>query len=201
MGLRPCILGLLLMIVQQDARAGAIDYALEGAEHQALCIAQRSGIHVERPDSRGRFLEHRYQAVFGPAHLVIPEDAVAAGGDIVCGVGECDLVHVGHIGSHHGSVSSPDEHGAMLGHGRYGRYHGDGQKQYLVYIFIHLTGYKRRSSQLYLRSKRAHLQDIYSPAERLPAQHQFAVSAVGQRDADAVGGISPGDDALRNAPY
>ena len=43
----PGVLRLLVVVIEDDARAGAVDESLQGAEHHALFILESSRFHVE----------------------------------------------------------------------------------------------------------------------------------------------------------
>ena len=107
----------LVVVVEEDARAGSVDDTLQRAEHDALLTAERGSIHVQRLDRRSRRKEEGHKSVVGPAQFVGFENAVARAGEIICRVGKCYLFHFAHVSTDDCAIGKLHEHrGRLLSH-------------------------------------------------------------------------------------
>lgn len=110
MGRWPCSPGLLVVVVEEYARACAVDDSLEGAQHDALLVSERRGYHIHGSEGSSRREEEWQEAVFGPAKFVSFEDAVAVAVEIVESVGKGYPLHFAHVSADVGAVGERCKH-------------------------------------------------------------------------------------------
>ena len=110
----PCGPRLFIVIVQKQSGPCAVHYSLQGAQHYALLVAEVECRHIHGPDDGGRWQEHGEQSVIGPAHLVIFQYPVSTGVEVVKGIHEGDILHLGHVCLIDISVGGMHVHGISL---------------------------------------------------------------------------------------
>ena len=178
----PCGAWLLVVVVEQDARACAVHYTLHCTEHDTFLVAEVGGIEVKCAHHFGRWQKQWQKPVLRPVDLVIFEYPVVIGVEVVFGVGKSDFFHIGHIVEDYVAVSGVHKHGGLLcAEAHYAHGYGGKHKyiSHVVEFLERLCGVMNfshnRLSEGYFGGEGAYAHNVDACAESVGGEFQLAI--------------------------